>query len=96
MCLGVPMTVIESDEHTALCERGDDRRRVSMLLIGAQPVGSKLLVHIDSAVRLLDDEEASLIDQALHGLEAALRGENFEDAFADLINREPQLPEHLR
>lgn len=96
MCLGVPMTVIESDELSALCARGDDRRRVSMLLIGAQPVGAKVLVHIDSAVRVLDDVEAALIDQALNGLEAALRGEDFESAFADLINREPQLPEHLR
>ncbi len=69
---------------------------MSVLLVGTQPVGAKLLIHIDSAVRVLDDEEAALIDQALAGLEAAMRGEDFENAFADLINREPQLPEHLR
>lgn len=96
MCLGVPMTVIEGDDVSALCARGDERRRVSVLLVGAQPVGAKVLVHIDSAVRVLDAEEAALIDRALDGLEAALRGEDFENAFADLINREPQLPEHLR
>jgi hydrogenase expression/formation protein HypC len=95
MCLGVPMTVIESNDATALCARGDDRRRVSVLLVGVQPVGAKVLVHIDSAVRVLDEDEAALIDQALQGLEAAMRGEDFESAFADLINREPQLPEHL-
>jgi len=96
MCLGVPMTVIEGDDVTALCARGDERRRVSVLLLGPQPVGAKVLVHIDSAVRVLDDEEATLIDRALVGLEAAMRGEDFESAFADLIDREPQLPEHLR
>jgi len=96
MCIAVPMTVIESDEVTALCARGDERRRVSVLLIGEQPVGAKLLIHIDSAVRVLDEGEAALIDQALHGLDAALRGEDFGSAFADLINREPRLPEHLR
>jgi hydrogenase expression/formation protein HypC len=96
MCVGVPMTVIEGDEISALCARGAQRRRVSVLLVGAQPAGAKVLVHIDSAVRVLDPDEAALIDQALDGLEAALRGEDFESAFADLINREPQLPEHLR
>jgi hydrogenase expression/formation protein HypC len=96
MCLGVPMTVIESNDATALCARGDEQRRVSVLLVGPQPVGAKVLVHIDSAVRVLDEEEAALIEQALQGLEAAMRGEDFESAFADLINREPQLPEHLR
>jgi hydrogenase expression/formation protein HypC len=96
MCLGVPMTVIEGDDVSALCARGEERRRVSVLLVGEQPAGAKLLIHIDSAVRVLDEEEAALIDQALLGLEAAMRGDDFENAFADLINREPQLPEHLR
>lgn len=96
MCLGVPMTIVEGDEFTALAERGAERRRVSMLLVGAQPVGTKILVHIDNAVRVLDAQEAEDISRALDGLAAALNGENFEDAFADLINREPQLPPHLR
>jgi hydrogenase expression/formation protein HypC len=96
MCLGVPMTVIESNEVSALCARGDERRRVSLLLVGPQPVGAQLLIHIDTAVRILDAEEAALIDQALDGLAAAMRGEDFHSAFADLIDREPQLPDHLR
>ncbi len=96
MCLGVPMTIVESGEFSALCQRGDEQRRVSLLLIGPQQVGTRILVHIDSAIRPLDDEEAAQLDQALNGLAAALRGENFDSAFADLIEREPQLPEHLR
>jgi hydrogenase expression/formation protein HypC len=90
------MEVIEGDDVTALCARGDERRRVSMLLLGRQQIGAKVLVHIDTAVRVLDEEEAEQIGRALDGLAAALRGEEFESAFADLIDREPQLPEHLR
>jgi len=96
MCLGIPMQIVEGDDVTALCARGDESRRVSMLLLGEQPVGSFVLVHIDTAVRVLEADEAGLIEQALQGLAAALRGENIDAHFADLIDREPQLPEHLR
>jgi hydrogenase expression/formation protein HypC len=96
MCLGIPMSIVEGDDISALCQRGDEQRRVSLLLVGAQPVGTQVLVHIDTAVRVLDADEAALIDRALDGLAAAMRGEDFESAFADLVDREPQLPEHLR
>lgn len=96
MCLGVPMRILEGDELSALCAREGETRRVSMMLIGAQPAGTYVLVHIDTAIRTLDALEARQIDDALKGLEAAMRGENFNSLFADLIDREPQLPEHLR
>ncbi len=96
MCLGVPMRILEGDELSALCAREGETRRVSMMLIGAQPAGTYVLVHIDTAIRTLDALEARQIDDALKGLEAAMRGENFDSLFADLIDREPQLPEHLR
>lgn len=96
MCLGVPMQILEGDDISALCARGDEQRRVSMLLIGAQSPETYVLVHIDTAIRVLDAGEARLIDDALKGLDAAMRGENFDALFADLIDREPQLPEHLR
>jgi hydrogenase expression/formation protein HypC len=90
------MRIVEGDEVSALCVRDEDKRRVSMLLIGAQEPGTQVLVHIDTAIRVLDAQEARLIHDALSGLDAALRGENFDRLFADLIDREPQLPEHLR
>lgn len=96
MCLGLPMTIMETDGVTALCERRGERRRVSVLLLGEVPVGTSVLVFIDSAVRVLDAEESRRIDDALDGLAAALNGESFEHLFADLIDREPQLPEFLR
>ena len=96
MCLGIPMQLLDGDGVTGLCQRGDDIRRVSLMLVGAQPVGTHVLVHIDTAVRVLDPSEAEVIERAIQGLEAALDGRGFEHLFADLIDREPQLPEHLR
>ena len=96
MCLGLPMTIVETDGVTALCSFDGEERRVSVLLLSDPPVGAKVLVYLDNAVRLLDDEEALLIADALRGLHAAMNGENCDDFFADLIGREPQLPDHLR
>lgn len=96
MCLGVPMTIIETNGMSALCERRGERRQVSVLLIDRPPVGAQVLVFIDNAIRLLDAEEARQIDNALDGLTAACNGEDFDHLFADLIDREPELPEHLR
>ncbi len=96
MCLGVPMTIIETNNATALCERRGESRLVSVLLLDEPPIGTQVLVFIDNAVRRLDAEEAQQIDNAIDGLAAACNGEDFDHLFADLINREPELPEHLR
>ncbi len=72
MCIGVPMRVIESDGYTALCERRGEKRRVNVMLLEEAPAGSCVLVHVSNAVRLLDEEEASQIDEALDELTAAL------------------------
>jgi hydrogenase expression/formation protein HypC len=96
MCIGAPMVVVECDDMSALCRRGEEIRRVGMALVGAQPPGAHVLVHLDNAVRVLEQDEALLIDRALDGLAAAMRGESFEDRFADLIGRTPELPPHLR
>ena len=55
-----------------------------------------MLAHLGSAIRVIDAEEARLIDEALLGLAEAVEGGDFLARFADLIDREPQLPEHLR
>lgn len=96
MCIGFPMTVLKSEDGVALCERRGVTQNVSMLLIGAQAPGAKVLVYLGSAVRLLDDVEAAQIDDALDALQEALEGKNVDHRFADLIDREPQLPEFLR
>lgn len=92
MCVGFPMRVIEGGEFAARCERRGAVEEVSLLLVGPQPPGTWLLVHLGTAVRRLDAEEASQIDDALDGVAAALEGRAFEHLFADLIDREPELP----
>jgi hydrogenase expression/formation protein HypC len=96
MCIGFPMTVVESDGSEAVCERRGERSRISMLLVGAQPIGTKVLAHLGAAMHVLSELEARQIDDALDAVEAALEGKNVDHLFADLLEREPQLPEFLR
>lgn len=85
MCLGIPMQVVESNEFTALCERRGEQRRLNMMLIGPQPVGTWVLAIMDHAREVLEPERAQQIDEAVSGLEAAMRGETDLDGFfADL------------
>ena len=46
--------------------------------------------------RRLDALEAQQIGDALRAVAAAAAGEPFEHLLADLIDREPKLPPHLR
>ena len=97
MCLGLPMIVIDGDDFSALCEWHGERRRVSTLLVGRQPAGYAGCWYTSIApCGALEDAEAEAIDRALDGLAAAAEGRSFEHLFADLIDREPQLPEHLK
>lgn len=98
MCIGLPMTVVECgpDGDTALCERRGAHHEVSLLLLGAQTAGTHLLVHLGNAVRVLDPVESRQIDDALDGLAAAINGDGFDHLFADLVGRDPQLPDHLK
>lgn len=98
MCIGLPMTVVEcgADGDSAVCERRGGRHAVSLLLLGPQPAGTHLLVHLGNAVRVLDAVESRQIDDALDGLTAAINGDGFEHLFADLVGREPELPDHLK
>ena len=96
MCIGIPMKVIEAGAYEALCERHGVHQSISLMLVGPQAAGTHLLTHLGSAIRVLDEQEAMLIDNALTGLSNAVGGESFEAMFADLIGREPELPEHLR
>lgn len=97
MCLGIPMQVDRVAGGVALAHtRAGEERAVGLALVGDVAPGTWVLVHVDTAVRLLDPEEARLIADALDGLAAAERGEGFEHLFADLIDRPPQLPPHLR
>jgi hydrogenase expression/formation protein HypC len=97
MCLGIPMQVTAVEDHTAWCEGRGERLRVDTRLVGKLEPGAWLLVFHGVAREILSAERARDITNALSALDAALAGETDLDRhFADLVGREPELPEHLR
>jgi hydrogenase expression/formation protein HypC len=96
MCLGVPMQVVAAGDGWAECRNGEALRRVDTLLLDPVAPGDWVLVHVASAVRAIDAAEAASIRGALLAVERAASGQPFEHLLADLIDREPQLPPHLR
>jgi len=99
MCLGIPLQVQSVPSWgIALCgAAGDDGRPVETSLLEQPPQpGDWLLVHVNVAIRALDTGEAGQISDALLAVTRAAAGESFEHLLADLIDREPQLPAHLR
>lgn len=86
MCLGIPMQVIETDGLIARCAGRGEERMVNLLLLGEEvPVGGWVLVHIANAVQVLEEEELGPLNDALDALVMAMRGENVDHLFADII-----------
>lgn len=97
MCIGIPMQVIAFQETQAVCEcEGCAPETVDICLVGEVAIGDWLLVYKGAAREWLAPERAEQITLALEALAAIQRGEAFEHCFADLLNREPELPPHLR
>lgn len=98
MCLGLPVTVLSVCGHRARCRDAEGgERSVDLSLLDAPPAsGEALLVHVDVALRRLDATEARSIADALAAVEAAAAGRPFEHLIADLVDRTPELPAHLR
>lgn len=97
MCISLPMQVVESGEGWAWCDDRGQRTRVDMRLIEPAPVGAWVLVFHGVARECIDAQRAADVARAIEGVEAVMRGEAaLESHFADLIGREPELPEFLR
>ena len=97
MCVGIPMQVLVLDGPSASCEGRGERLSVDIRLIDVPAPGDWLLVFHGVAREALSEQRARDIMSALDALDAALAGEtDFDRHFADLVNREPELPEHLR
>jgi hydrogenase expression/formation protein HypC len=91
------MQVIECNGYVALCHGRGGQRRIDLALVGEQAPGTWLLCFIDAAREIIDAESAARINAALDGLEAVMAGETDLSAhFADLFERTPELPPHLR
>jgi hydrogenase expression/formation protein HypC len=68
-----------------------------MMLVGPQPIGTWLLVFLDTAREVLSEQKARQIADALEAMRLAMQGDSQVDhLFADLVGREPQLPEFLK
>lgn len=103
MCIGIPMQVIKSGEAYALCQSrdGEQQQQVDTLLVGDLPVGSWVLVFLGSAREVLDELTAHQITDALSALDIAMHSadphhQSIDHLFADLVDREPQLPDFLQ
>lgn len=96
MCVGIPMQVVATGPGYAWCVRAGRRERVSTLLIDQPAENAWVLVFLGSAREILDPERAAQIDEALQALEAVATGGSLDGFFADLTDREPQLPDFLR
>ncbi len=98
MCIGIPMQVVAVHEYAAICEQavGSLPETVDTMLVGSVSVGDWLLVYKGAAREHLTPDRAQQITQALQALDAIHHGHDFEGFFTDLIEREPQLPAHLR
>jgi hydrogenase assembly chaperone HypC/HupF len=97
MCIGIPMQVTEVEDMFAWCDGRNGRKRINTMLLGEVKPGDWLLTFLDSARVAIDAERATMINTALGALDKVAAGHtDFDDCFADLIGREPQLPDFLR
>ena len=97
----MPMQVVENAEGQAVCVADGRLHRIDTMLVGEQPVGTWLLTFLDTAREVLTPERAAQIRKALQAVDLAMRGTmqgaaEPDHLFADLVGREPQLPEFLR
>jgi hydrogenase assembly chaperone HypC/HupF len=91
------MEVVAADGNVATCRGRQGVVRIDATLVAPVAPGDWLLTWLGSARAKLDAAEAGRIDQALDALEAVERGEvDLAKYFPDLVDREPELPAHLR
>lgn len=91
------MRIVESGEFFALCESPTGQHRIDIRLVGEQPCGTWLLTFMNAAREVLTEEGAGQISDALQAVDMAMKGEGrIDQLFADLVDREPELPEFLR
>ncbi|MHB1104589.1 MAG: HypC/HybG/HupF family hydrogenase formation chaperone [Devosia sp.] len=96
MCVGIPFEIVECSGGTALCTGRSGTRYIDITLVGEQPAGTWVLTFLDAAREVVSAETARQIGDALEAVERALAGDAAIDhLFADLVGREPQLPQHL-
>ena len=79
MCMGIPMQVVVAGHGWAECRNGDELRRIDTLLLDPVAPGDWVLVHVDSAIRSLEPDEARAIRDALLAVQCAVAGQPFAE-----------------
>lgn len=96
MCIGIPMQVVETGDGYALCEGMGQQRQIDTWLVGDQPVGTWLLTFLDAAREVITADTAAQITDAVQAVNLVMQGEkDIDHLFADLIDREPKLPDFV-
>ncbi|UAB77849.1 HypC/HybG/HupF family hydrogenase formation chaperone [Erythrobacter sp. SCSIO 43205] len=99
MCVGQPMQVIDQiDEARARCDYRGEQHEIDIRLIGDVEPGEWLMTFLGAARERMDEGSARRALSAISAVEAIMSGGEVDiaAAFPDLVDREPQLPEHLR
>jgi len=97
MCIGIPMQVVETGDCYAWCEGLGERRQIDTLLVGELAVGTWVLTFLNSAREILTVDDAARITAAVQAVNLVMQGgADIDHLFADLVDREPQLPEFVQ
>ena len=97
MCLAIPMQVLRMEGQLALCTGRNGEAHLDTLLTGPLEAGQWVLCFLGTAREIVSEEHARKIGAALNALDAVLAGDtaDLDVHFADLVGREPQLPDFL-
>jgi hydrogenase expression/formation protein HypC len=91
------MQVIETHEFHAVCLDGNQQHKVDTTLLGQPEPGTWLLVFLGAAREALDEPTALAMRDAVNAVNQVMSGESqIDHLFGDLINRQPQIPDHLK
>ena len=97
MCIGIPMQVVEQHDESAHCLYRGQESLIDMMLVGQQPVGTWLLVFLDTAREVISEHKARQIADALEAMRLTMQGDyRIDHLFPDLVDREPTLPDFLK
>ena len=97
MCMAIPMQVLRGENTGAWCLGRQGEAWVDTLLTGPLEAGQWVLTFLGAAREVVSALRAAQVNAALDALEQLQSGgqPDFDACFADLIEREPQLPAHL-
>lgn len=98
MCLAIPMQVLAMEGRFARCIGRQGEAHLDTMLTGPLEPGQWVLAFLGAAREVVSAAHAAHINDALDALCALMAGEapDLERHFADLVGREPQLPDFLQ